>query len=179
MLINFQPVLRDTSFALYPLQENDFEEVYEAASDPEIWEQHPNKNRWQRDIFKTYFEGAIQSKGAFKIVELHSGKTIGCTRFYDYHEAENDVLIGYTFYAKAYWGTGANHAVKTLMLNYIFAFVSKVFFHIGATNIRSQISIQRLGALKTGEVEVAYFGEPVKLNFIYCINKEDWLSGHQ
>jgi hypothetical protein len=32
--------------------------------------------------------------------------------------------------------------------------------------------MERLGAIKTGEVEVAYFGEPTKLNFIYTINKE-------
>lgn len=57
------------------------------------------------------------------------------------------------------------------MLDHIFQFVSKVHFHIGALNLRSQISIQRLGAEKIAEKEVAYFGEPPGLNFVYEIRK--------
>ena len=60
------------------------------------------------------------------------------------------------------------------MLDYLFQFVSKVHFHIGAENTRSQLAIGRLGAQKVGETEVAYYGEPVKLNYVYEIEKEDW-----
>jgi hypothetical protein len=60
------------------------------------------------------------------------------------------------------------------MLNYIFQFVSKVYFHIGANNVRSQISLDRLGTTKIGEQEVTYFGELPKLNFVYSISKEEW-----
>jgi hypothetical protein len=34
-----------------------------------VWEQHPNKDRYQREVFENFFKGAIESKGAFKIVE--------------------------------------------------------------------------------------------------------------
>jgi RimJ/RimL family protein N-acetyltransferase len=144
-----------------------------------IWEQHPNKERWQRDVFENFFKGAIQSKGAFKIVDKATGNTIGSTRFYDYNEADKSILIGYTFYATEFWGKGVNHLVKKLMLDYIFQHVSAVTFHIGAENIRSQISISRLGIAKIAEEEVAYFGEQPQLNFIYRITKADWLSGRQ
>lgn len=60
------------------------------------------------------------------------------------------------------------------MLDYVFQFVSKVYFHIGADNIRSQIAISRLGAEKITEQEVTYFGETPKLNFMYIISKEKW-----
>ncbi len=176
MRINIQPIIENEIVILYPLQEQDFETLYQSASDPKIWEQHPNKARWQREVFKNFFEGAMKSKGAFKIVDKSSGKTIGSTRFYDYDEAENSILIGYTFFATKYWGKGMNHLVKTLMLDYIFQFVSKVIFHIGADNIRSQISIGRLGIPKTGEEEVTYFGEDSKLNCVYSLTKEEWLS---
>lgn len=56
---------------------------------------------------------------------------------------------------------------KTLMLDYIFEFVNRVYFHIGAENIRSQTAISRLGGVKIGEQEVTYFGEIPKLNFVY------------
>lgn len=61
--------------------------------------------------------------------------------------------------------------VKALMLNYIFEYVNKVCFHIGSENVRSQIAISRMGAMKTGEQEVTYFGETPKLNFVYEIKK--------
>jgi RimJ/RimL family protein N-acetyltransferase len=173
MNINIQPTLENEKLILYPLQEQDFEDLYLAASNPKIWEQHPNKERWQRDVFKNFFEGALQSKGAFKIVDKATGNTIGSTRFYDYSAEDKSILIGYTFYTTEFWGKGINHLVKRLMLDYIFQFVSVVNFHIGADNIRSQISISRLGITKIAEQEVAYFGEQPKLNFIYSITKKE------
>ncbi|WP_210489029.1 GNAT family N-acetyltransferase [Rufibacter aurantiacus] len=174
MDFSIQPVLENERVILYPLQEEDFEALYNTASDPKIWEQHPNKNRWQQDIFRTFFDGAMQSQGAFKIVDKASGDVIGSTRFYGYNEQDNSILIGYTFYVTSSWGKGINLAVKGMMLDYIFQFVSKVFFHIGAKNIRSQIAITRLGADKVAEEEVAYFGEASQLNFVYEISKGKW-----
>lgn len=174
MKFNIQHSLENDRTILYPLQEKDFEELYAVACDPKVWEQHPNKDRWKKEIFAIFFEGAIKSKGAFKIVDKLSGKVMGSTRFYDYDEKENSILIGYTFYGTQFWGKGINHSVKKLMLNYIFQFVSKVYFHIGANNIRSQIAISRLGTTKTGQQEVTYFGEEPKLNYIYCLTKEEY-----
>lgn len=172
--INIQAVLEIENILLTPLQEKDFESLYNAASDPKIWEQHPNKDRWKKEIFKTFFEGGIQSKGAFSIIDKNNDSVIGSTRFYDYNEQEKSIHIGYTFYTTQYWGKSINGLVKTLMLNYIFDFVTKVYFHIGAENIRSQIAISRLGALKIGEQEVSYLGENPTLNFLYEITKENW-----
>jgi N-acetyltransferase len=176
MSINLQPTLENQIIKLCPLEEKDFNILYAAAADPEIWQQHPNKDRWKKEVFRTYFEGAIQSKGAFRVIDKTTGLTIGSTRFYDYNSGDNSIFIGYTFYATAYWGKGTNPIVKGLMLNYIFQFVNRVYFHIGSNNIRSQIAITRLGAVKVGEEEVTYFGETPKLNFVYEITKESWQS---
>jgi RimJ/RimL family protein N-acetyltransferase len=176
MKFNLQPTLENEKIKLYPLLEQDFDALYNIASDPEIWEQHPNKDRWKKEVFQTFFEGAIQSNGAFKIIDNATGETAGSSRFYNYNEQENSILLGYTFYARKYWGKGFNHSVKIMMLNYAFQFVSKVYFHIGANNVRSQIAIGRIGATKIAEQEVTYFGEDPKLNFIYEINKQKWLT---
>lgn len=158
------------------LEEADFEALYAVASDPEIWAQHPNKDRWQKEVFKIFFQGAMESKGAFKIIDKLSKSVVGSTRFYDYKAADNSIFIGYTFYARSCWGKGINQAVKQTMLDYVFRFVSKVNFHIGAENKRSQVAIGRLGARKVAEEVVAYFGEPDRLNFVYEIRKEDWVQ---
>ena len=176
---DLQPTLENTVALLKPLRDTDFEALYQTASDPKIWEQHPNKDRWQRDIFLNYFQGAMESRGAFMILDKASGEIAGSTRFYNYNDTEKSILIGYTFYAVKFWGSGLNPVVKRLMMDYIFPFVDKVHFHIGATNIRSQVAIQRLGASKIGEETVAYYGEPPKLNFVYEITRPPKPSGQQ
>lgn len=174
-MMDLQPTnLRNTTVQLVPLAETDFENLYACASDPEVWEQHPNKDRYKRDVFEVFFKGALESGGAFKIVALDSDKVVGSTRFYDYNPKEKSVLIGYTFYAKAYWGKGLNPMVKRLMLDYAFRFVDAVYFHVGSQNKRSQIAMERLGAQKIDEQLIEYYGETPKLNFIYEIRKENW-----
>lgn len=175
MSFPLQPTLENEAILLLPLQENDFDALYAVASDPEIWEQHPDKDRWKQEVFRTFFEEAIQSKGAFKIISKATGTIIGSSRFYNYNESDSSILIGYTFYAKNCWGKGINHSVKKLMLDHAFQHVSGVYFHAGPENIRSQISITRLGAEKINEEEIMYYGERPKLKFIYLIRKEDWI----
>lgn len=174
MSIPIQPMLENELVQLNPLQASDFEELYSLASDPLVWEQHPNKNRWKREVFETFFNGAMESQGAFKIIEKQTGRAIGSSRFYDFNESENSILIGYTFYGREFWGKGFNLSVKKLMLDYIFNYVSKVYFHIGAGNVRSQIAIGRVGAVKVAEENIAYYGEEEKLNFIYALSKDQW-----
>lgn len=174
MSIDLQPTLEHEDIILCPLTEKDFKVLYAAAADPEIWQQHPSKDRWKEEVFRNFFEGALESGGAFRIVDRSTGLTIGSTRFYDYRLENNSIFIGYTFYATAYWGKGINPKVKKLMLDYIFQFVDRVYFHIGAENLRSQIAISRLQAVKISEQEVTYFGETPKLNFVYEICKADW-----
>lgn len=175
MNFSIQPTLENERIKLLPLATSDFEALYKVASDPEIWMQHPNKDRWKREVFESFFEGAIDSKGAFKIIDKESGEIAGSSRFYNYDETNKSILIGYTFYATAYWGKGINPSVKKLMMDYIFQYVDKVLFHVGATNLRSQIAVTRLGAKKIAEENVAYYGEPAKLNFVYEIEKEKYL----
>jgi len=59
MTFSIQPTLENENVRLVPLQEADFEALYEVASDPKVWEQHPNKDRWKREVFKTFFDGAM------------------------------------------------------------------------------------------------------------------------
>lgn len=164
--------LQNELIRLIPLEETDFEELYAVASNPLVWEQHPNKLRYQRDVFQNYFEGAILSKGAFLIRDNKTNEIVGSSRYYDYDETDRSVLIGYTFIGTKFWGTGYNKALKKLMLDYALQFVDKVYFHIGAFNYRSQKAIEKIGAVKVDEFEVEYYGETSKLNFVYLITKK-------
>ncbi|MEN9976539.1 MAG: hypothetical protein RIR36_699, partial [Bacteroidota bacterium] len=117
--MNLQPNhLSNHLIRLEPLQPSHFNELYEAASDPLIWEQHPNPNRYQKEVFESFFEGALASGGAFIVRDVDTGKALGSTRFYDLKPLDNEIKIGYTFFSRDCWGKGINKQVKILMLNY-------------------------------------------------------------
>ncbi|WP_241559095.1 GNAT family N-acetyltransferase [Chitinophaga barathri] len=172
--MNIQTVLENDMVKLVPLEESHFEGLYAVASDPLVWEQHPNKDRYKRDVFKVFFEGAMASGGAYLITDKKTGEIAGSSRYYNLDATNKSIEIGYTFLGRKFWGGGLNHAVKDLMLAHAFEEMDTVIFHIGADNIRSQKAIEKLGAVKTGEVEEAYYGEPACLNFVYQIRKADW-----
>jgi len=173
-MFNLQPTLQNEFVKLIPLKESDFEILYKVASDPLIWEQHPNKNRWKREVFENFFKGAIESKGAFLIYDAKTNETIGSSRFYGPDSEKSEVTIGYTFYARSHWGGKYNPSCKKLMINHAFQFVDNVIFHIGANNLRSQKAIEKIGAVKIAEEDVEYYGEDCTLNFIYRIAKADF-----
>lgn len=167
--MNLQPThLHSELVSLRPLAFTDFESLYQVASDPLIWEQHPNPDRYKHEVFQNYFKGALESGGAFIVLDEHN-QVIGSTRFYDYNPADSEVKIGYTFFARACWGKSYNRSTKLLMLSYAFDHVHRVIFHVGASNIRSQKAMEKLGATKVGEEEVAYYGEATRLNYVYLI----------
>ena len=175
--MNLQPTtLKNEMVQMYPLQMTDFEELFQVASDELLWEQHPNKNRYKREVFQVFFDGAITSKGAFLVRDSKTSECIGSSRFYDYDPDSNTVLIGYTFIGRKFWGKNFNNAIKSLMLNYAFQYVDAVCFHIGSTNFRSQKAILKIGAEKIDEDLVAYYGETPKLNYIYKITKNTWIK---
>jgi len=174
MHLDLQPTLANDLIEVVPLKAEDFEKLFEVASDPLIWEQHPNKDRYKREVFENFFKGALESNGAFIVYDKATGGVVGSSRFYDFDEENNSVVVGYTFIGRSFWGKGHNAALKKLMFDYAFHFVDKVILHIGATNFRSQKATEKLGAKKIGELEVAYYGEPVKWNFVYQMEKAKW-----
>ena len=70
---HFQLPLSNELVELQALQSGDFEVLYEVASDPLIWEQHPNPNRYQRPVFEKFFEGALASQGAYLVLDKTTG----------------------------------------------------------------------------------------------------------
>ncbi|MFN4152613.1 MAG: GNAT family N-acetyltransferase [Candidatus Sericytochromatia bacterium] len=170
MDFELQPILENEWVKIIPLKNSDFEILYNIASDPLIWEQHPNKDRYKKEVFENFFKGAIESKGAFLILDNKNNMHIGSSRYYDLDLDKSEVAIGYTFIARSHWGIGHNKAIKELMLEHAFKFVDNVIFHIGANNIRSQKAIEKIGANKIKEEEIAYYGEASKLNYVYKIS---------
>mgnify|MGYP003576187056 CR=1 FL=1 len=173
-MFDLQPSLQNQYIKIQPLQNSDFETLYKIASDPLIWEQHPNKDRYKREVFETFFQGAMESGGAFLVFNNQANEPIGSSRYYEYDPGNNSIAIGYTFISRACWGTTYNRALKALMLDHAFQHVDNVIFHIGENNFRSQKAIEKLGAGKLPEHEMRYYGEQPVTSFVYLITKENW-----
>ena len=169
MSFDLQPTLSGELVSIEPLKGSDFEKLFEVANDPLLWEQHPNPDRYKREVFEVFFKGAMESGGAFLVYDKASGEVVGSSRFYDYNESEKTVFIGYTFVGRSFWGKGHNAAMKHLMIAHAFEFVDRILFHVGALNIRSRKAMEKLGAVKIAEEVVEYYGEGKKLNFVYEI----------
>jgi RimJ/RimL family protein N-acetyltransferase len=145
---NRQPTLTGSSISLRPLQAADFDALYKAASDPKIWQQHPDSSRYQRDVFEQrYFSSAIASGGALAVIDSNTGGIIGGSRYYEWDAGKREIAVGYTFLECKYWGTGANQQMKALMLAHAFTHARAVWFHVGETNLRSRRAVEKLGAV--------------------------------
>lgn len=150
--INLRPVLEDDLVLLRPLHENDFEALYAVASDKEIWEQHPAKERSEREGFTRYFREAMADGRALAIIDKDTHKIIGTSRYNPSPESEKAIEIGWTFLAKKYWGGRYNSAVKALMISYAFQYFDIVLFYIDKDNLRSQKAVEKIGGKRITEI---------------------------
>ena len=141
---DLQPSLRGEFVLLRPLLPGDFPALFEAARDPLIWEQHPNRDRYKREIFKDFFRTALQSGGALLVLDALNLEVIGTSRFLNLCSTE--VEIGYTFLVRRCWGLSFNREMKALMLNHAWRFVGEVVFVVGEQNLRSRCAVEKLGA---------------------------------
>src|ERR1700730_18146497 len=143
---DLQPTLKGDLIEVCPLTLEDFDAHFAAASDPLIWKQHPENDRHKRAVFQRFFDGAIESEGAFAVIERNSGRIIGSSRYCNLNPAEREVEIGWTFLQRAFWGGAYNRELKSLMLEHAFRFVERVVFVVGENNLRSQKALKKIGA---------------------------------
>jgi RimJ/RimL family protein N-acetyltransferase len=165
-----QPHLVGELLDLRPLRPEHWEELFAVASDPMIWEQHPARDRYQENVFKEFFQGALDSGGAFVAIDKTTQKIVGSSRYFGYDPAKREIEIGWTFLARSHWGGRYNGEMKRLMLDHAFQFVDSVIFVVGLTNLRSQRAVERIGGVKRGRREASLHGKIVE-HVVYEIKK--------
>ena len=179
MSFDLQPHLKGELLELRPLANKDWDELFAVASDPLIWEQHPERDRYKEDVFRLFFRDAMQSGGAFVIIDRKTEQIIGSTRFYGYDPKQSEIEIGWTFLARKYWGGRYNAEMKRLLLNHAFRFVENVVFFVGENNVRSQKALEKIGAVNVGTATRAYGNHPPARNLKYVIRKNVTTDGRE
>src|SRR5437667_3322913 len=171
MSFELQPHLIGELIELRRLTPEDWDDLFAVASDPLIWKQHPDSDRYKKDVFKVFFREALECGGAFVVIDRKSQQIIGSTRFYGYDPENSEIEIGWTFLARKYWGGRYNRQMKQLMLTHAFQFVENVVFFVGENNIRSQKAMEKISETRNGIVKRVYGNHPPALNVKYAIKK--------
>ena len=171
-VFNPQPKIKSDLLELRPLLSADFNDLYTVASDPLIWEQHPSKNRHERNEFEKFFLESLESGGSLIVIDSKNNKVIGSSRYHGYNSNKDEVEIGWSFLARSYWGGVYNKEMKRLMLQHAFKYVSKVIFIVGVQNIRSQRAVLKIGATRIG----LGYDDSGNESIIYQILKSDYIK---
>lgn len=173
MPFELQPTLRGHLVTLRPLLPSDQAALYAVASDPLIWEQHPDKSRSTPEGFARFFDDALASGGALLATDSADGRIIGSSRFYGYSAAADEVEIGWTFLARSHWGGAWNRDMKRLMLDHAFRFVGRVVFCVDPANYRSQRAVAKIGGTRIDPRADA----TGRVREVFQITAEEWRNG--
>ena len=132
-----QPTLTGELLELQPLRQDDWAALFAVASDPLIWEQHPDCDRYKEDVFRQFFADALDSGGTLVAIDRATGQIIGSSRYHSFDATRRVIEIGWTFLARPYWGGRYNGEMKRLMLQHAFTTVDR----------RSRRAVEKIGAV--------------------------------
>ena len=79
-----------------------------------------------------------------------SSRVVGTTRYHNYDGELSEVEIGWTFLVRSCWGGAFNKELKFLTMKHAFRYVDSVVYLIDENNIRSQRSVEKIGAAQDG-----------------------------
>jgi RimJ/RimL family protein N-acetyltransferase len=146
-------ILTGKKVKLIPLELRHSESLYEAGRYPDIWTFTQGKIH-SVDDSREYISKALEQKDAipFAIIDQESQKIVGSTRFYDISVKNRGLEIGSTWLTPAMWRTSVNTECKYLLLKHCFETIGmiRVQLKTDSRNVRSQMAIERLGAVKEG-----------------------------
>jgi RimJ/RimL family protein N-acetyltransferase len=173
---DFQPTLIGPTVLIRPVVAEDWPELFDAGSDPQIWKVHPSPDRYTEPAFRKFFDGAVASKMGFVFVDRSTNRLIGSSRYHGYDAERGEIEIGWTFIVREHWGGTTNREVKRLMLDHAFTFVDTVIFWVGERNWRSQGAMTKIGGVRRSGLftREATGATPY---FIFEIGKEGYEQG--
>ncbi|GAA3384436.1 bifunctional pyridoxamine 5'-phosphate oxidase family protein/GNAT family N-acetyltransferase [Cryptosporangium minutisporangium] len=151
------PVLEGRRVRLEPLGLQHVDDLLATASDPEVHEYipHPVPSthvEMTRLVQTALADAERGERVPFAQVDVVTGRAIGSTSYYEIEPSRPSLAIGYTFLGKAWWRSGMNTEAKLLLLGHAFETLGaeRVTWHTDIRNERSQVAIERLGAVREG-----------------------------
>lgn len=175
-------ILENHRTLLIPFENQRNSELKEIIFDDEIWKYMGMYVRNNSD-FEKYVENTLKQRKEgvcypFLIIDKLTNKVAGSTRYGYLNSANKKCEIGWTWYGKAFQGTGLNQACKYELLNFGFNEIgfNRIQFSADLENIKSQKAIEKLGAKQEGIFRNNYIDSEAqsKDDVYYSIIKEEW-----
>lgn len=155
--LHYNTILEDERVLLRPLQTADAEGFLSISlNEPETWDFSLVRANGRENLEK-YIQIAIKAREnqkeiPFAVIDKHTGKHAGSTRFYDINWEFKTLQLGYTWYGKEFRGTGLNKHCKFLLLQFAFETLGmeRVEFRADNNNQRSIAAMKSIGCTVEG-----------------------------
>ena len=175
--------IRGEIVVLEPLKARHGDALLEAAADARIWQWMPYDASESREGFDAWFESALEassagSETAFAVLDATDGVVLGSTRYLALRPEHRTLEIGWTWFARSAWGTGANTEAKLLLLGHAFEHLGclRVEFKTDSRNERSRAALEALPARFEGvfRKHMLVRGGERRDSAYYSIIDEEW-----
>jgi N-acetyltransferase len=150
-------ILESKRVLLRPLEEEDIPhlEIF-SLTEPDLWKYSLQSASGQAKL-EQYVSQAInhrmqEKEYPFIVFDKSTQLYAGCTRFYDIQIVHQTLQLGFTWYGKAFQGTGLNQHCKYLLLQLAFEQlnIKRVEFRADAENFRSIAAMKKIGCTLEG-----------------------------
>ena len=181
-ILQSEIILENDKVVLLPFENQRNIELKEIIFDDEIWKYMGMYVRNDPD-FENYIQNTLKQKAdgicyPFLIIDKATNRVAGSTRYGYLNHSSQKCEIGWTWYGKAFQGTGLNKACKYELLSFGFEQIQfrRIQFSADFENIRSQKAIAKLGAVKEGVFRNNYVDSEGKSkdDVYYSIISEEW-----
>ena len=159
MNFNFEAayIIENDRVLIRPLVKEDISHLLPfSLNEPELWTYSLVPANGEENL-KKYMELALAKREQhdsypFIVYDKKTQQYAGSTRFYDIQIQHNTVQLGYTWFGKAFQGTGLNKHCKYLLLKFAFETlgVDRVEFRADNNNKRSIAAMQSIGCTVEG-----------------------------
>lgn len=173
--------LQTKRILLRPWREEDAENLYKYAKDPEVglpagWLPHTSVEN-SREIIR----GVLSAPDTYAVCLKEDGKPIGSVGFHRNDLAENDdeYELGY-WIGKPFWGQGLIPEASREMLRYAFEDLGMARVWCGHYdgNVKSRRVMEKLGFVyhhTTEGIEVSLLGE-IRTGHALLLTREEWMK---
>ena len=172
-------ILETKRLILRPWCEEDAEDLYQYASDPEVglpagWPPHTSVEN-SREMIRT----VLSASDTFAVCLKKDGKSIGSIGFHrnDLAEKEDEYELGY-WIGKPFWGQGLIPEASREMLRYAFETLkmNRIWCGYYDGNEKSRRVQEKLGFIyqhKTAGIEVSLLGE-IRTGHVMLMTRAEW-----
>lgn len=177
-------ILQNEAVLLRKMTLEDTQAIADIAMDERIWtytqytvENSTDVQNYVKSVLASSLDG---SQYPFVIIDRHTNKIVGSTRYYNIDSVNKRLELGYTWITPSYWRTNINTNCKYLLLEYCFEQLGYHRLQLAADerNIRSCTAMKRIGAIQEGTLRKhmickdGYHRNSVIFSFI----DDDWVE---